>query len=103
MWWPHVGHRKAYRCGAPAPFSADQGCRRRMKRPSTSRHFSVPRLATSLSVLLSNASLFSTLRGHPHRTTFELSTTLLLSRLSAVLFCASPERRQTHSRSIEFP
>ena len=31
MWWPHAGHRKAYRYGAPAPFSADQGCRRRMK------------------------------------------------------------------------
>jgi hypothetical protein len=68
MWWPHAGHRKAYRYGAPAPFSADQGCRRRMIRPSTSRNFCVPRLATSLSVLLSNQSLFSTLRGHPHRT-----------------------------------
>ena len=62
----------------------------------------MPRLTTSLSVLLSNQSLFSTLRGHPHRTTLELSATLLLSRLAAVLFCATPGRRQTYSRSIEF-
>ena len=73
-----------------------------MKRRTTSQTFCVPQLATSLSVLLSNPSLFSTLRGHPHRTTFELSATLLLPRLGAVPFRASPGRRQTYSRSIEF-
>jgi hypothetical protein len=32
----------------------------------------------------------------------ELSATLLLSRLAAVLFYATPGRRQNYSRSIEF-
>jgi hypothetical protein len=100
--WADASHRKTYNCGAPAPFSADPGCRRRMRRRSTLRNFCVPRLATSLSVSLSNQSLFSSLRGHPHRTTFELSATLILSRLAAVLFCATPGHRQTYPRSIEF-
>jgi hypothetical protein len=73
-----------------------------MKRPSTSRNFCVPRLATSLSVLLSNQSLFSTPHGHPHRITVVLSATLLLAWLGAVLSRASPGPRQTYSRSIEF-
>src|SRR5260370_41312927 len=97
----HAGHRKAYRCGAPAPFSPDQGCRRRMKRPSTSRNFCVPRLAASLSVLLSNQSLFSTPHSHPYRITVVLPATVLLAWLGAVLSRASLGPRQTYSSSIE--
>jgi hypothetical protein len=52
--------------------------------------------------LLVQPILFPAPQGHPYRTTFELSATLLLSRLGAVLFCVSPGRRQTYSSSIEF-
>jgi hypothetical protein len=73
-----------------------------MRRRSTSRNFCVLPLATSFCVFLSNQSLFFTPQGHPYRITFELSPTLLLSRLGAVLFCLSPGRRQTYSSTIEF-
>jgi hypothetical protein len=78
------------------------GCRRRMRRRSTSRNFAVLPLATSLCVFLSNQSLFPTLQGHPYCTTFELLSNLLLSRLGAVLFCVCPSRCHTYSSSIEF-
>src|SRR5215469_3939223 len=89
LWWADAGHRKAYCCGDPAPFSAVLGCRRRMKRTSTSRNPSLLPLATSLCVFLSDHSSFLTPQGHPYRTTFALSATLPLSLGCFALPCLS--------------
>jgi hypothetical protein len=102
MWWVDAGHRKAYSCGASAPFSAGPGRRRRMRHRPTSRNLCALPLAISLCVFLSNQSLFFTPQGHPYRITFELSATLLLSRLGALFFHVSSGHRQTYSSSIEF-
>ena len=102
VWWANAGHRKAYHCGDPAPFSAVRGCRRRMKRRSTSRNSRLLPLATSLCVFCSKQSLFPTPQGQPCCTTFEPSATLLVSRLGALFFRAPRGRRQTYFSSIEF-
>ena len=101
VWRADAGHRKAYRGGDPAPFSAVLACRRRMKRRSTSRNSCLLPLATSLCVFWSKQSPFPTSQGQPYRTTFELSATLLVSRLGAVFFRAPRGRHQTYFSSIE--
>jgi hypothetical protein len=73
----------------------------RMGHQPTSRNFCALPLAISLCVLLSNQSLCFTPQGHPCRITFELSATLLLSRLGAFFFHVSSGHRQTYSSSIE--
>src|SRR5258708_17877265 len=92
MWWADAGYRKAYSCGDPTPFSAKSGRGRRMKRLPTSRNLCLLPLANSLCVFLSDQSLFPTPQDHPHRTTLELSATLLLSPLDAFLSRISPRR-----------
>jgi hypothetical protein len=102
VWQADAGHRKAYSCGPPAPFSTVSRCRRRMKPITTSRNSCLLPLATSLCVSRSTQPVSPAPQGHPYPTTLELSATLLLSRWGAALFCASPGRRETYPRSIEF-
>jgi len=89
MWWTDAAHRKVYSCGAPAPFSADPGGRRRM---NVDRHYETFAYFCSLTLLVSPANPipFSHSQGHPRRTTFEFFRNSYVLTSGAVLFRVSP-------------
>src|SRR5215472_6264354 len=100
LWWADADHRKAYRCGDPAPFSAVLGCCRRMKPITTSRNSCLLPVATSLGVFLSDhfSLPYSPRSSLPHHICAFSNS----SSLGAALYRASPGHPQTYFSSIEF-